>query len=92
MALDVAAIDPDFMVASGYKWLLCPYAFTFLYVATRHHGGQPIEHYTWTLTDPPAIGMMRGDDMDGAAGAGALIWASETTRSILAWPWRRSNR
>ncbi len=69
MALDVAAIDPDFMVASGYKWLLCPYAFTFLYVATRHHGGQPIEHYTWTLTDPPAIGMMRGDDMDGAAGA-----------------------
>lgn len=69
MALDVDAIDPDFMVASGYKWLLCPYAFTFLYVAPRHHVGQPIEHYTWTLTDPPALGMMRGDDMDGAPGA-----------------------
>ena len=69
MSLDVADIDPDFMVASGYKWLLCPYAFTFLYVAARHHNGQPIEHYAWTLSEPLAAGMLRGDDMDDAVGA-----------------------
>ena len=69
MELDVNEIDPDFMIASGYKWLLCPYAFSFLYAAPRHHSAQPIEHYTWTLSDTPPLGMMRGDDMDGASGA-----------------------
>ena len=69
MALDVNEIDPDFMVVSGYKWLLCPYTFGFLYAAPRHHSAQPIEHYTWTLSDTPSVGMMRGDDMDNPVGA-----------------------
>src|SRR5262249_31801148 len=28
MPFDLAAVQPDFMVASGYKWLLCPYGFS----------------------------------------------------------------
>jgi len=42
--LDIAAIQPDFLVCSAYKWLLCPYTLAFLYAAPRHHGGQPLEH------------------------------------------------
>jgi selenocysteine lyase/cysteine desulfurase len=41
--LDLAAVDPDYMVAASYKWLLGPYSLGFLYVAPRHHGGRPLE-------------------------------------------------
>jgi selenocysteine lyase/cysteine desulfurase len=41
---DVRRIDPDFVVAATYKWLLGPYSLGFLYAAPRHHQGKPIEH------------------------------------------------
>jgi selenocysteine lyase/cysteine desulfurase len=43
LPLDLAAVDPDYMVAASYKWLLGPYSLGFLYVAPRHHGGRPLE-------------------------------------------------
>ncbi|QDO96756.1 aminotransferase class V-fold PLP-dependent enzyme [Ferrovibrio terrae] len=43
MPFDVQAIQPDFLVAGGYKWLLGPYTYGYLYVAKRWHGGMPIE-------------------------------------------------
>lgn len=41
---DVAAVDPDFVVAAGYKWMMGPYSLGFLYVAPRWQQGEPIEH------------------------------------------------
>ena len=46
LPLDVARIDPDFLVAATYKWLMGPYAMGFLYVAPRHRQGRPLEQ-TW---------------------------------------------
>jgi len=46
LPLDLAAVDPDFMVAACYKWLLGPYSTGFLYVSPRWHGGQPLE-FSW---------------------------------------------
>ncbi|HEX5185186.1 MAG TPA: aminotransferase class V-fold PLP-dependent enzyme [Allosphingosinicella sp.] len=43
LPLDLAAIDPDYMVAACYKWLLGPYSVGFLYVAPRHQQGRPLE-------------------------------------------------
>lgn len=43
MPMDVAALDPDFLVTVGYKWLLGPFALGYLYVAERHRDGRPIE-------------------------------------------------
>ena len=43
LPLDLAAVDPDYLVATSYKWLLGPYSLGFLYVAPRHQLGQPIE-------------------------------------------------
>ncbi|MEM6531930.1 MAG: aminotransferase class V-fold PLP-dependent enzyme [Myxococcota bacterium] len=44
MPFSVKAIDPDFAVAAGYKWLLGPYGLGYVYVAPRHQTGSPIEH------------------------------------------------
>ncbi len=43
MPLNLAKINPDFMVAPTYKWLLGPYAMGFLYVAPRWRDGRPLE-------------------------------------------------
>lgn len=41
----LAAVDPDFLVVAGYKWLLSPYSTGFLYVAPRWQNGRPLEHH-----------------------------------------------
>jgi selenocysteine lyase/cysteine desulfurase len=43
LPLDLAAVDPDYLVATSYKWLLGPYSLGFLYVAPRHQKGRPLE-------------------------------------------------
>ncbi len=47
----VKDVDPDFMIAGTYKWLLGPYSLGFMYVAARHHGGKPIEESWITRKD-----------------------------------------
>jgi selenocysteine lyase/cysteine desulfurase len=41
--LDLGAIQPDYLVTVGYKWLLGPFGLGYLYVAERHRDGVPIE-------------------------------------------------
>lgn len=36
-------VQPDFVAAASYKWLLGPYSVGFLYVAPKWHGGVPLE-------------------------------------------------
>ncbi|MCF8473273.1 MAG: aminotransferase class V-fold PLP-dependent enzyme [Emcibacter sp.] len=43
MPFSVRDVDPDFMVAAGYKWLLGPYSHGYIYVAPRHQNGIPLE-------------------------------------------------
>jgi selenocysteine lyase/cysteine desulfurase len=47
MALDVRALDPDFLVFPTYKWVLGPYGRAFLYVARRHQDGVPLEQTSY---------------------------------------------
>ncbi|MDE0942018.1 MAG: aminotransferase class V-fold PLP-dependent enzyme [Alphaproteobacteria bacterium] len=44
LPFDVAAIQPDFAIAAGYKWMMGPYTLGFLYVAPKHQDGRPLEH------------------------------------------------
>jgi selenocysteine lyase/cysteine desulfurase len=46
LPLDLTAVDPDFMVAACYKWLLGPYSTGFLYVSPRRREGIPLE-FNW---------------------------------------------
>jgi selenocysteine lyase/cysteine desulfurase len=43
LALDVATLDPDFLIFPTYKWVLGPYGRAFLYVAKRRQDGVPLE-------------------------------------------------
>jgi len=43
MAFDVAEVQPDFLVAAGYKWLMAPYSIGFLWVAPKHRSGHALE-------------------------------------------------
>lgn len=62
MELDVARIQPDFLVASAYKWLLCPYTLGFIYAAPHHHQGRGIEvHQSNHLGERGAPGARRFD-------------------------------
>ncbi len=46
MPFSMDEIRPDFMVAAGYKWLLCPYGFSLLYVDKKWRNERPLEE-TW---------------------------------------------
>ena len=46
MPFDVNKVQPDFMVAACYKWLMGPYTSAMLYIAPKWHEGVPLEH-TW---------------------------------------------
>jgi selenocysteine lyase/cysteine desulfurase len=42
--LDLGRVQPDFLVAVGYKWLLGPYGLGYLYVSSKwRQSGMPIE-------------------------------------------------
>lgn len=43
LPLEIQRIDPDFVVSVGYKWLLGPFGVTYLYAASRHRQGTPLE-------------------------------------------------
>ncbi|MGB3167575.1 MAG: aminotransferase class V-fold PLP-dependent enzyme [Alteraurantiacibacter sp.] len=43
MAIDFAAVQPDFAVAACYKWLLGPYGLSMTYIDPKHHRGDPLE-------------------------------------------------
>jgi selenocysteine lyase/cysteine desulfurase len=43
MPFDIAAVQPDFFYAAGYKWLLCPYGFSLMYVAPAWRNARPLE-------------------------------------------------
>ncbi len=46
MPFPLEEIQPDFLVAAGYKWLLCPYGFGLLYVSEPWRDARPLEE-TW---------------------------------------------
>ena len=44
LPISISDIDPDFIIAPSYKWLLGPYSLTFIYIAPRWQEGIPLEH------------------------------------------------
>ncbi|MBL4600239.1 MAG: aminotransferase class V-fold PLP-dependent enzyme [Rhizobiaceae bacterium] len=43
MPFSIENVRPDFLIAAGYKWLLCPYGFGILYVSEEWRDARPLE-------------------------------------------------
>jgi selenocysteine lyase/cysteine desulfurase len=43
LPIDVGTIQPDFLVAACYKWMLGPYNLGFCYIAPHRQEGRPLE-------------------------------------------------
>jgi selenocysteine lyase/cysteine desulfurase len=50
MPFSIEDIQPDFLVAAAYKWLLCPYGTALMYVAPAWRGARPLEE-GWLARD-----------------------------------------
>jgi len=50
MPFSVDEVQPDFLVAAGYKWLLSPYGFGLLYVSENWRNARPLEE-VWLARD-----------------------------------------
>jgi selenocysteine lyase/cysteine desulfurase len=97
LPLDVRRIQPDFLTAAAYKWLMGPYSLGLLFVSERwQEEGKPIEH-NWIhrknaenfsrlvdYQDEFAVGARRFDV--GERSNFALVPAAEAgIRQILEW-------
>lgn len=50
MPLNIARIQPDFLIAAGYKWMLFPYGISIFYANKKWHQARPLEE-TWLSRD-----------------------------------------
>ena len=95
--LDIARIQPDFLVSVGYKWLLGPYGLGYLYVAPKwRENGVPLEQSWMTragsddfaslveYTDEYQPGARRFD-MGEFPQFISVPMAAEALKQILAW-------
>lgn len=46
MPIDIDRIQPDFLIAAAYKWMLCPYGSGLMYVNEKWRNARPLEE-TW---------------------------------------------
>ena len=69
MPLDVREVQPDFLVVSAYKWLLCPYTLGFLYAAPHRQDGRPIEEHGQSRQGAATAEGKTGYTFDFAPGA-----------------------
>ncbi len=53
--IDIQKVPADFIVASAYKWMLCPDMMGFMYVSPKHQTGEPIEHNHSTRHGAPSM-------------------------------------
>ncbi len=93
---DMDAVQPDFLVAAAYKWLMGPYAVGFLHVAPRRREGRPLEEHwlgrsgseDFTRLVEPSTGYRPGArrfDMGEAPNFGLLPAACVALERLIDW-------
>lgn len=69
MPLDVSEVRPDFLACAGYKWMLGPYGFSYLYASPKWHEGDPLEYNAHNMKDGddfPRLAQLKQDYARGA--------------------------
>jgi selenocysteine lyase/cysteine desulfurase len=96
LPFDAARVQPDFLVAAAYKWLLGPYGIAFLLVAPARQGGRPLEHNWMARQGSEDFGRLttyrdgfrpgaRRFDMGEVANFALLPQASASLELMLEW-------
>ena len=50
MPFSMSEVQPDFLIAAAYKWMLCPYGVALMYVAPAWREARPLEE-SWLARD-----------------------------------------
>lgn len=82
--LSLGSVPADFIVASAYKWLLCPDMMGFMYVAPKHQTGMPLELNHASRTDAPS--METGSGLGGRLKANARRFDMGAADSMIHMP------
>lgn len=82
--LSLGSVPADFIVASAYKWLLCPDMMGFMYVAPKHQTGMPLELNHASRTDAPS--METGSGLGGRLKANARRFDMKAADSMIHMP------
>jgi selenocysteine lyase/cysteine desulfurase len=96
LPVDVAEVQPDFLTAATYKWLLGPYAMGFLYAAPHRRAGMPLEQGWMNRAGAEDFARLvdyqdayrpgaRRYDMGEAPNFGLLPMTVAALEQILAW-------
>ncbi|MDZ4813975.1 MAG: aminotransferase class V-fold PLP-dependent enzyme [Pseudomonadota bacterium] len=94
--LDLAALDADFVIAAGHKWLLGGAGLAYACIAERHRQAQPLEETAWARVGGLAGGIHDGQLPAYVAGAArfdgsglyshpALVTAEVGLAQLLEW-------
>jgi selenocysteine lyase/cysteine desulfurase len=75
-------VQPDFLVAAGYKWLLSPYGFGLFYVAEQWRDARPLEE-TWLARDNARDFAGLADYSDGYLPGARRFDVGETCTSTI---------
>lgn len=81
---DLARVPADFIVASGYKWLLSPDTLGFMYVAPKWRGGEPLELNQQGRDGAPS--METGDGLGGGLALSARRFDMGAADSMVLVP------
>ena len=83
MPLPIAEVQPDFLVAAAYKWLLCPYGSGLMYVSERWRDARPLEESWQSRSNAEDFGALVKYSDTYMAGARRFDVSEKGTSTIL---------
>jgi selenocysteine lyase/cysteine desulfurase len=83
MAFSMDDVRPDFIVSAGYKWLLCPYGFSLLYVSEKWRKSRPLEESWQARENAGDFGSLVNSSDSYMAGARRFDVGQKGTATIL---------
>jgi selenocysteine lyase/cysteine desulfurase len=83
MPFSMDEVRPDFLVSAGYKWLLCPYGFSLMYVSSKWWDSRPLEESWQARENAEDFGSLVNSSDKYKAGARRFDVGQKGTPTIL---------
>ena len=83
MPFPMDEVRPDFLVSAGYKWLLCPYGFSLMYVSEKWRNARPLEESWQARENAEDFGSLVNSSDKYMAGARRFDVGQKGTPTIL---------